>query len=189
MPPSCRYFMTPLLTENTALRFYYGGKSIWFFVAGIAIWYLTNAIARWRRQMHVPKWTLPAAIAAYSVSSVIAGMIWPFPDVAFYPAIVLAPMLILVVVLAAQYGSDLKPRILIVLGNASYGCYLLHTILIELLRHRDIAIDGGVLMTAYIILASWVIAVPWYILIERGIAAFVKQRRVRRATTHLSPSI
>lgn len=179
------FFATPLVTESEALRFYYGGKSVWFFVAGIGIWYLTEAMARWGVRRNLPKLTLPVALAVYAAASVVSGALWASPEQAFYAAIVLAPSLFLTAVLAAQSGADLKPSFLILLGNASYGCYLLHTILIELMRHRGVAIDGGLSVTLYILLASWTIAILWYLFVERLLAAVIRSRRTRA----LSPAL
>jgi exopolysaccharide production protein ExoZ len=165
----CIFFTIPAVISSEALNFYYGGRPIWFFVAGIGIWYFTEHFkAAWSRREFKKHW-FAWGLGAYALASVVTGAIWPEPEEAFWAALVLTTLLFSLAVLMAQGGADQKPPYLVLLGNASYGCYLIHTIFIELMRHRGIAIDGSLITTAIILVSSWTLAVVWYLTVEKAI--------------------
>lgn len=174
------YFAVPQATDNEAVIFYYGGSYVWYFVAGMAIWYFDEFLARCDLKISLPWWTLPAALLVYVVLTIVAASGLSYPLNGSSLAMLLPPALFAISVVASRFGADLKPLFLIRLGNASYACYLLHTILIELMRHRGVTVDGSLLPTAYIIVTSWIIALFWYLFIEKTIAMMVKSRKQKQ---------
>jgi exopolysaccharide production protein ExoZ len=161
------YVMVPLITDSEALRFYYAGSTVWYFVAGIAIYYLDSFVGRLKLKIQLPYWTFPACLALFVVLTIVAALGMSYPMNGSTLAMILPPALFLTGVLAARFGADLKAPFLILLGNASYGCYLLHTIFIELMRHRGIAIDGSIIKTGAILIASWTLAMLWHLTFEK----------------------
>jgi peptidoglycan/LPS O-acetylase OafA/YrhL len=137
---------------------------IYFFLAGIGIWYLTE----WPRvkglRLTLPRWVLPVSVAIYAVAVIF-----------FAAGGVSAVILFLMAILAANYGADIQNRTLLLLGNASYACYLLHTILIEFLRHLGIPSSGTFLFTAGVLIGSWVLAILWYLYVEKFISDIHKK--------------
>ena len=154
----------PYVTENKALLFYYSHDEVKYFVFGIVIWYLSEWISAKNLPVVLPRSTLPVALVAY-VLLVLLGV----------SPIIIVPALFLTAVFAAGFSADLKPRIVMILGDASYACYLLHTILIEFLRHKGLATSGALLFTVGVLAGSWTIAILWYIYVEKLISNFRSQ--------------
>lgn len=75
--------------------------------------------------------------------------------------------LFLMAILSANSGADINARGLLLLGDASYACYLLHTILIEILRHQGVATSGTFLFATGVLLASWCLAILWHLTVEK----------------------
>jgi peptidoglycan/LPS O-acetylase OafA/YrhL len=118
-------------------------------------------------EIALPRWTFPASLAIYVVATTYFY--------AFHDGTIAVSVLFLTSILAANFGADLKPRAIMLLGNASYACYLLHTILIEYLRHKGVAIDGNVSLAIGILAGSWIIAITWHLSVEKLIA-FVRRK-------------
>lgn len=154
----------PYATENKALLFYYSHDEVKYFVFGIVIWYVSEWIRAKDLRVFLPSWTLPVALAAYALLVLFGAS-----------PIIIVPALFLTAVFAAGFGADLKPRIVMLMGDASYACYLLHTILIEFLRHKGVATSGTVLFTAGVLAGSWTIAILWHIYVEKLISNFRSQ--------------
>jgi len=153
------WFGLPYLTDNKAACFYFTHQYISYFVIGIVIWYFTECI-RTRVSKHTfPRWLFPFSVLMY-VASVLL----------FDTGIVGVSLLLVVSVLAANQGADIKNRTLLLLGNASYACYLLHTIIIEFLRQHGVATSGTLLFTTSVLVGSWVLAIVWYFSVERFVS-------------------
>jgi len=156
----------PYVTDNKAFLFYYTHDYVNSFVYGIAIWYATEWIKE--ANLRLPSWTFPVALAAYSLM-VIFNVAAPH---------YLVPALFALTVLASNGGADLAPYPLVLMGNASYACYLLHTILIEVLRRIGLSVDSGTAaMTISILMAAWGLAIAWHLTIERAVSRLSKSRR------------
>jgi exopolysaccharide production protein ExoZ len=152
----------PAVGVSGAFVFYYTHPYIWFFLCGIGVWYVSEIFTRRDRVLSLPKWVFPAALAGYVA---IVGVLLKGVDAPLIAVLVISAML-LIAVLTARLGGDWKWRPLIVLGDASYACYLLHTIIIELFRHMRVAIDGSLLTTALIFSVSWLTAIAWHSSVE-----------------------
>lgn len=156
----------PYVTENTALLFYYSHDEVKYFVFGIVIWYFSEWIKAKNLPISLPYWTLPVALAVYALLVLIGGS-----------PIIIVPALFLMAVFTASFGADLKSRILMIMGDASYACYLLHTILLEFLRHNGIDTSGTLPFTVGVLVGSWSIAIWWHIYVEKLISV-VRSRSV-----------
>lgn len=174
------YFVVPYVTHNEAIRFYYGGFAVWYFVAGMALWYADELLGRARLSWSFSWWTLPASIAVYCVLIICAAKCVSYPLNESVLWVLLPPLLFATALICARCGADLKPPFLMLLGNASYACYLLHTIFIELMRHRGITVDGSIIKTVAIVVASWTVAVVWHLTVEKTILFVRKALRERR---------
>jgi len=172
------YFVAPLLSDNDAVLHYFAHKYVWFFLIGIGIWYLSEWLKRKCLGLKLPSFTLPLSIALYAISAVFLGSReYSEPEV-YWTAVVSISALFFIAILSANYGADLKPRGILIMGDASYACYLLHTILIEFLRHRGIATSGTLLFTTGVLIGSWGLAILWYFYVEKYISMLPK-RNVR----------
>lgn len=155
------FSLLPHITENKAAIFYFTHQYIWFFIIGIAIHYLTEWIKKMKFDYVPPRWLLPALLILY-VTSVL-----------FYDTgIIAVSVLFFAVVVASNQGADIKSRALLLLGNASYACYLLHTILIEYLRHKGVATTGSIPFVIGVLIGSWALALGWHFTVERWILLF-----------------
>ena len=135
----------------------YAAEYVIFFVYGIAIWYITQWVKNRSPQDCVPRWTFPFILAIYMVATIF-----------FYAnPFITVPSLFFASILAANHGADRNTKLLILMGDASYACYLLHTILIEILRRHGVDIDGSMPVVIGTLVGSWVIAVVWYISVEK----------------------
>lgn len=81
--------------------------------------------------------------------------------------LVAVTLLFMIAVVSANTGTDLKMPWMILLGDASYACYLLHTILIYGLRTNEIEVDGTLPSAIGLIVASWACAILWHLSVER----------------------
>ena len=63
---------------------------------------------------------------------------------------------------------------LILMGDASYSCYLLHTILIEWLRAKHIS-PGSLFYSILLLTISWLLALIWCVLIEKPLTSQLKK--------------
>lgn len=162
------YFVTPLVSVNEAALFYFAHMYVGFFVIGIGIWYLSEWLKRKFVRPMLPRSTLPISIALYTLVNVFLDS--NIDNLLNWTEIISVSALFLVTILSANFGADLNPRGILVLGDASYACYLLHTILIEFLRHRGIAISGTFLFTAGVIISSWGCAIFWHLYVEKFIS-------------------
>jgi exopolysaccharide production protein ExoZ len=158
------WFGLPYITDNKAALFYYTNSDVKYFVVGIAIWYLFKFGKLQAIDICLPKWIFPALLVTYALAVVIY---------AANPAVVV-PVLFFAAIFSACCGADLQPRAIMLMGDASYACYLLHTILIEVLRHLGFAISGTILFTLGVLVGSWIIAIAWHITVEK---MFFKLRR------------
>ena len=175
---SAAYFGVSHFTDNEAALHYIAHKYIWFFVLGIGIWYFSEYLKNKDIKLNLPKMTLPVAIIAYAVLTVYFASKGYSVTVFYWSAIFSVSILFLIAILAADYGADLKPRAILLLGDASYACYLLHTILIEFLRHKGIASTGTFVFTTGVLIGSWSLAILWHLYIERFIS-MLPRRNVR----------
>lgn len=147
----------PYFSDNDALIYYYAHSYIWYFIIGIIIWYSTEFIKKSiPEEMKLPKFTFPFSLLVYFISTL-------FFDTEFLGV----TALFFVSILASNHGADLKSKLLVLLGNSSYACYLLHTIFIEFLRHKGIATSGTALFAIGVILCSWALAIIWYFSVEK----------------------
>jgi len=152
-------FGLPLVSENKAALHYFTHPYIYFFLAGIGIWYLTEWPIFKEIRLKLPPWFLPVSVAIYAISVVF-----------FAAGGIAVVILFFLAILASNHGADIKNKTLILLGNASYACYLLHTILIEFLRHRGIPSSGSLLFTSGVFIGSWSLAILWHIYVEKFIS-------------------
>jgi exopolysaccharide production protein ExoZ len=152
-------YSLPWITGNEPILFYYTHDYLSYFLIGIAIWYASE----WAKgaSLRLPIWTFPVALAGYT-AMVIFNVMDPH---------YLVPALFATTVVASNSGADLAPRPLILLGDASYACYLLHTILIEFLRHFGFPVsDGTAVMVIPILIGSWGLALVWHFTVEKAIS-------------------
>jgi exopolysaccharide production protein ExoZ len=164
----------PYVTDSKPLMFYYTHDYVNYFVYGIAIWYATEWIKD--ANLRLPSWTFPVSLAGYSVM-----VIFNVADPHY-----LVPALFATTVLASNSGADLALRPLVLMGDASYACYLLHTILIEVLRHVGLPVySGTVLMTILILVIAWGLAIGWHLTIERAVS---RLSRSWRNVAHVAPT-
>lgn len=159
----------PHLTDNPAALWYYTHDHVPYFLFGIVIWYGSEWVAT--KNVALPGWLFPASLVAYTATVVFE---WLDPWIA-------VPGVFAVAIVAAHAGADIRSKPLILLGNASYACYLLHTILIEWLRHQGFETSGTVLFTVAVVAASWALALVWHLTLERMIAAGYRAWRARRS--------
>lgn len=172
------YFMAPLVLTNEAALHYLAHKYVWFFIFGIGIWYLSEWLNIKLAGLKLPNSTLPVSIGLYVLVTLLLGSKGYSVYEIYWSAIISVSVLFLTAILSANFGADLKPRGIIVLGDASYACYLFHTILIEFLRHQGIATSGTFLFTTGVLVASWAFAVLWHLYIEKFISML--HRRIMR---------
>jgi len=161
-------FALPYVTDNKAIIYYYTSDYLLYFVIGIAIWYLT--LTKSGASTKLPSWTFPISLFAYTIAVVFTSFIF------------LVPALFLITILA----SDRKHRLLILMGDSSYACYLLHTILIEFLRTKGFLVSGTIPYTIGVLVASWAIAIAWYISVEKLI--LILRRSIDNISISSSPS-
>jgi exopolysaccharide production protein ExoZ len=133
----------PYVTDSKPVLFYYTHDYVNYFVYGIAIWYGSEWI-KGLNLLKLPTWTFPVALAGYS-AIVILNVADPH---------YLVPALFAMTVFASNSGADIAPRPLVLMGDASYACYLLHTILIELLRVKGFPVASGTAIMTIFILVS-----------------------------------
>jgi exopolysaccharide production protein ExoZ len=178
---SAIYFAVPFVSVNEAVLHYLAHKYVWFFVIGIGIWYFSEWLKDKFSGARLPISTLPVSIALYMLATVLLGSKGYSVSEIYWSAIISVPALFLIAILSANFGADLKPRGILVLGDASYACYLLHTILIEFLRHQGIATSGTLLYTTGVLVASWSFAILWHLYIEK-IISMLRRQNVRTST-------
>lgn len=178
---SAIYFAMPYISNNKAVLHYFSHKYIWFFVIGIGTWYLSEWLKNKFSGAKLPDATWPISIALYICITLFLGSKGYSASQIYWSAIVSAPTLLLIGILSAHFGADLKPRGILALGAASYACFLLHTIIIEFLRHRGIATSGTFLFTTGVLVISWGFAIFWNRYVEKNMPRLPK-RNVRIAT-------
>ncbi len=145
----------PFVTEDPAYTFYYTHDYVQFFCLGIISWYVSERIKDIR--IHILTCIFPIAIAAYALSNIFLE-VHPLVAVTF---------LFMIAVVSANKGTDLKMPWVILLGDASYACYLLHTILIYVLRKNGLEVDGTLPSAIGFIIASWACAILWHLSVEK----------------------
>jgi len=175
---SAVYFSMPLVTDNEAALHYLTHKYIWFFVIGIGIWYLSEWLKHRFSSLELPGYTLPASIALYVFITIYFGSQDYSVSEIYWSQIFSVPALFLISILAANSGADLKSKGILKMGDASYACYLLHTILIEFLRHKGIATSGTFLFATGVLVGSWSLAILWHLCVEKFIST-LPRRNVR----------
>jgi exopolysaccharide production protein ExoZ len=161
------FFVLPWLTDNEAAKFYFAHKYVWCFLIGIGVWYLSEWLNSLRLPPGVPRWTIPLAFVSYAVLTVCLGAGDHSPAELFRWTVVTISAFFCFVVIASSHGADLQPKLILLLGEASYACYLLHTILIEVLRHHGIATSGTLGFAAAVLVGAWVLAILWHLSVER----------------------
>ncbi|ABC76445.1 acyltransferase family protein [Syntrophus aciditrophicus] len=159
----------PYITGNKAILYYYTHGYVKYFVFGIAIWYISEWIKSKYTTLRLPFWTFPVSLSAYVAATLYA-----------VNPVFAVPSLFMAAILASNSCADLKPRAIMLMGDASYSCYLLHTIFIEFLRHTGIAINGTFLCSLGILIGSWVIAIIWHIYIEENVS-ILRHRTSRKS--------
>ena len=160
-----------LTVDNQTIFGYYANPILYFFVIGVAIWYASNWILQRFPQVRLPAWLFVLAVPAY-----IVGVL---ADVNLYAIV---PLLVILAIFTARTGGDIKAKWLLLLGAASYGCYLLHTIILAGLRAIDVDISGTMFFTVVFMTVSWASAVVWYETIERFFANLHRRWKRQRAT-------
>lgn len=157
------YFGLPVVTDSKPLLFYYTHPYILHFVSGIAVWYLTGWLARKLDGLRLPKAILPVILVCYvtvvgvglkGVNSTVLGLL-------------VVSALLVTAVMSAHLGADILWRPMLTLADASYACYLLHTIVIEFLRHRHLEVDGSLPITALVFALAWLGALGAHFCLER----------------------
>jgi exopolysaccharide production protein ExoZ len=172
---SAIWFGLPYLTDNKAACFYFTHPYISYFVIGIVMWYVTEWITAKVSKQTFPRWLFPCSIPMYLVS-----VLW------FDTGMVGVSLLFAVSVIAANQGADIKNRALLLLGNASYACYLLHTIIIEYLRQHGVATSGTIVFTTGVLVGSWALAIVWHFTVERCVLS-LRQLTVFQLTKNERP--
>jgi len=162
--------LLPQITSNTAVLYYYANDYVFYFVMGIAIWFITQHLFKWRPGLYVPSWLFVLVTALY-VGLVLVGV----------NEFVIVPLLVLTAVIAARRGGDIRDRRLLLLGAASYGCYLLHTILIAAMRAAGIDVNGTLVIVAIIMILSWTVSIVWFHTVEAYFSRLRKRLRKPRS--------
>ncbi len=160
------WYALPHLTDNKTLLYYYHNEQVPYFAIGIVIWYLSEGIRKLNLPIKLPKLTLPVCMIIYIVAILSE-----------YNNMTAVTLLFLAAVLCSQYGADLQIKKILLLGNASYALYLLHTILIEYLRHKGIQSNGSFLYTSGVMIGSWLIALAWYMTIEKTLSHIFRRKK------------
>jgi exopolysaccharide production protein ExoZ len=150
------YYAVPHLTDNKVLIYYLNNYQVPFFTLGIATWYGTELLRKLNLPLKFPKLTMPVCLVLFVIS-----ILWQMND------LVSVTLMFTITVLSSQYGGDLQNKTIMLFGSASYALYLLHTILIEFLRHHGIQSSGTFTYTVGIMIASWIIAIAWHKVIEK----------------------
>lgn len=169
-------WILPLVTTNGPVLHYYTHEYLYYFVFGIAAWYVMNWLAPKLPAVTSPRWVFPLAIAVFAALTLMG-----------VNEFVIVPALVLAALLTSKLGADIQSKQLLLLGAASYGCYLLHTILLSILRAMGIEISGSVTFTLMILIVAWTSAVIWYLTVERGIGLLHRRSRTWRRKTATVP--
>ncbi len=167
-----------LTVDNQTLLSYYANPILYYFVIGIGLWYASTWILKRWPKIRLPSWIFMLSIPLY-IACVLGG-------VELY---VIVPSLVLIAIFTAKTGGDINWRPLLLLGAASYACYLLHTILLAAMRAVGIDISGTLIFTIVFVVASWAIAVVWYETIERFFAKLHRRWKQRRTTVTAVPAL
>ena len=88
-----------------------------------------------------PRWVLPVSLCVHAVACILVAAVTAEAST----SILVMPTSILVVgaaVVAAKSGHDTQNSVAMLLGGASYALYLVHTIVLEWMRHKGVAING-----------------------------------------------
>jgi exopolysaccharide production protein ExoZ len=165
------YFLLPHLTTNEPANFYFGHNYVWYFLIGIGIWFLTELMKASLPGFKIHIYSFPILVALFVLTEI-------FLDLGFVSVCIL----FFASVLISNHGGDLNNKTLLLLGNSSYACYLLHTILIEFLRHNGIPTSGSILFTTFLLLGSWIMAVLWFLTLEKYIIFFRRAYLTRFAS-------
>jgi len=94
----------------------------------------------------------------------------------------IVPALFVVAVLTARSGGDVKSRGLLLLGAASYACYLLNTIIIDVMRAIGVPIYGHMTIVVSVLLLSWVVSVIWYETLDRWVKSLRRYLAARASS-------
>ncbi len=147
----------PLVTSDPAYLFYYTHDFVQCFCLGIVVWYGAERI----KEFNLPMWrgVFPISMSVYAGSIVFGGV----------NPLVAVTLLFALAVVSAQAGADVTSPWIILLGNASYACYLLHTILIYAIGLHWVPLQGTVPFAIGVIGLSWVCAIAWHMSVEKMI--------------------
>ena len=147
----------PFITTDPAYTFYYTHDYVQYFCLGIVVWYATERIKG--MAFRIWRGLFPAAIVAYAGSFILLEV----------DPLMAVTLLFTIAVVSANAGADVQVPWIMLLGNASYACYLLHIILIYGLRSSGIEVTGTLPVAAGIVLACWICALLWHLSVERSI--------------------
>ncbi|MBO9193113.1 acyltransferase [Rhizobium sp. 16-449-1b] len=165
------YAGLPLATDNKPAVFYYTHPYILYFVSGIAVFYLSEWLATKLDAHRLPKAILPVTLAAYVL---VVGI--GLKDVNS-PALglLIVSVMLMTAVMSGKLGADIRWRPLMTLADASYACYLVHTIVIEFLRHKHLNVDGSLGVTVMAFALAWVVALGWHFWFEKRVVQTVRR--------------
>lgn len=176
------YVGLPFVTDNISAIFYYTHQYILCFICGIAVWYLSEWLSSKLTNYTLPKTTFPIVLAIYVLVFGVALKGVNCPVLGYFTV----SSLVFLAVLSAKLGADLKSRSIMILADASYACYLIHTIVIELLRYKKFEIDGSFGLTAFTLSLSWLIAIGWHHIFERKNVTSLRKSFSRRTVVSAS---
>ena len=165
------YAWLPFFTDSKPMIFYYTHPYILYFVGGIAVWYLSEWLAPKLQGYRLPKVTFPIILAGYVF---VVGIALKDVNVPALGLLVVSALL-LAAVLSAQLGADIRWRPMMTLAEASYACYLVHTLVIEFLRQKHFDVNGSFGFTIFAFSLAWALALGWHFLFEKRIVQAVRR--------------
>lgn len=134
----------------------YAHHNVDFFVLGILIWYLSSSQTITKSISLVPPRIFILTVLSYPLIYIYTG----------FNKNMEVGVLCIIAILVKPTKQIRINSVLVVLGDASYSCYLLQTILIEWLRAKHI-LPNSILYSTIILVSSWVIAVFWNQTLEK----------------------
>jgi exopolysaccharide production protein ExoZ len=177
-------FAGAALFPGSFLLTYYSQGYVWYFLGGIVVFYAT------RRLSAVPMPPVAAAIGMIALYAAI--LLLPLvaeQSVVLTYAFKAWPMFIVAWALfAARSGADIRSRLLLLLGEASYSIYLVHTIAMEKLYSRVIPRDwasANIWVALFVVAFATAVGVIVHLLVEKpvdkAIHRWLEYRRLRSA--------
>jgi exopolysaccharide production protein ExoZ len=165
----CAVFAGAAIFPGSFLLTYYSHEYVWYFLGGIAVFYVSQIL---------PPVRMSSAVA-------VAGMIALYATVLIHPiaaetsevltfALRAVPAVIVGWALfAAKSGADIRSPAILLLGEASYSIYLVHTIAMEKLLYGRIItreLSGTNIWIALIVVAvATAIGVIVHLIVEKPI--------------------